>query len=159
MQPARPVRSLAEIAVWYSIAVIASLFVMLFIFAALSAQSVLSPAVWLPSGAALWLFIFVTATWRLARSPMVQNATVSLGPIYLLQAVLLVFTLARLPFESPTERGMVTGMLLVWETWVVIFSLGFLFLSLCGRRRVPMNTWLSTAGSALLVGFSIYQVL
>lgn len=144
---------------WYSIAVAASLFLLLFVFAALSAYPTLPPHLWFPSGLTIWLALLAAATWRLARSPTVQNASVSLAPIYGLQALLIFFTVARMPFEAPAERDMMGAMVLVWETWTIIFSFSFLLLATCGRRRIPLRTWLTTTASAVIVGWSIAQRL
>ena len=154
-----PPKGLAEIAVWYSIAIIASAFLVLFVMAGLSEIRGVNVGLCFLFVLLAWLATIGISTRKLVRSELVTKSTASLAPLYTLQAVLVIFTVPHAMFAASDDWRIWSGILLVWEVWGVVFTLSFLFLAALARKHVGIRTWAASALSTLIVCFSVYRRL
>jgi hypothetical protein len=149
-------RNLAEISIFYALAIGLAFFILLF---AMSATSAINT----PAGPFIGIGVFVSwvvaliyFTFRLARSQAVQNARLTLAPIHLLQFTLLLFTLPHYIFAREYEINTLNAILLTWEVFAVLFTFSFLFLAALGRRRIAIKTWAYSLVSSFSVLWTLY---
>lgn len=152
-------KSLAEIAVWYSIAITASAFVFLFVMAALVAIPGLDHWAVILAVLVAWLVAIAVSTRKLIRSDLVTKSTTSLVPLHMLQVVLIVSTIPHAIFSASADWHIFTGMVLTWEVWGVVFTLSFLLLAALAKKPVGFRTWGTSALTTAVVFFAVYRRL
>jgi len=149
-------RNLAEISIFYALAIGVAFFILLFAMAAtLAIDTPIAPFV----GIAIfvsWVIALIYFTFRLARSSAVQNARLTLAPIHLLQFTLLLFTLPHFIFAGKQEINGLNVILLTWEVFAIIFTFSFLFLAALGRRKIAIKTWAYSIVSSFSVLWTLY---
>jgi hypothetical protein len=105
----------------------------------------------------LWMAGIGWVTWRIVHEGRTRNVSVSLIPIQIFQAVLIIMTLVSFVVHRDTDWNTLSTILLAWEVWCALFTVTFLGLALLMGKRLKALTWLTNIGVVAWIFYALWR--